>query len=182
MKVALSGVQCSGKTTLLAAIKDYYGNLFNYDSEVVRGLVKKYGIGVHDKSNELTQLIINQTHVNNARKSGNWIFDRCILDSHCYAEYALSQGQISEGVFELSKSTFESFVNDLDLICYLDPNIPLVDDGFRSTDETFRNEMIRIFEKNISNLPNVTILSGNVHDRLETYTEVVKKIYVYKYF
>jgi len=57
----------------------------------------------------------------------------------------------------------------VDVIFYTEPDIPLVDDGERSNDNTFRETIINLFETAIDHYGiNVVRLKGTVEQRLET--------------
>jgi len=70
-------------------------------------------------------------------------------------------------------------IDKYDIIFYTDPSIPLVDDGERSVDVSFRNEIIDIFDNYIAldskRLDTKIIsLSGTVDQRMKTVLDSIK--------
>ena len=51
----------------------------------------------------------------------------------------------------------------------------LVDDGERSIDKQFRDDIISSFDYRIKSLNNVVVLSGTVEERLETVKKTFEK-------
>ena len=166
MRIAFSGVQCTGKTTLLNELEKL--NL-NYDvvKFVVRDLVKTKNIKVNKDGNEDTQIQIVNQHLKNLE--GNNIFvDRCLLDCMAYTTWMFNKGQINQNTFNYVKEKYEDNVNRYDIIFYLRPEFKIVDDGFRSLDIKFRDEVLEIFEELVKNLKNIKVLTGSVDERIKT--------------
>jgi GTPase SAR1 family protein len=96
MKIALSGPQGVGKTTILNKMKnDSWFQKMNleYIQEIVRNIVKKYNIKINDVGNDDSQLLIANTHYFNFFKN-NFVTDRCILDNFIYAELLYKKNKI----------------------------------------------------------------------------------------
>lgn len=85
MFIALSGAQCTGKTTLLNALrndKNFY-NRFTFVDEIVRTLQKK-GFKINEAGTDETQMAVMNTHVENIDLPGDVLVDRCALDCMAY--------------------------------------------------------------------------------------------------
>jgi nicotinamide riboside kinase len=179
MLVSFSGAQSSGKTTLLNRCKQ--SNLRNcfFVDEVTRYVKRKSGESINEDGTDMTQLLIINTHIENSYLAkdpayNDIILDRCILDGVVYTEWLFENGSISDWVYEYSKNIFYKLIDELDIIFYTDPSIPLVDDGERSVNKQFRDQIIYKFEKYIIkyNIP-VTVLNGNVEERMNTILKTI---------
>ena len=85
-----------------------------------------------------------------------------------YTIWMFNKGQINQNTFNYVKEKYEDNVNRYDIIFYLRPEFKIVDDGFRSLDIKFRDEVLEIFEELVKNLKNVKVLTGSVDERIKT--------------
>ena len=85
-----------------------------------------------------------------------------------YTTWMFNKGQINQNAFNYVKEKYEDNVNRYDIIFYLRPEFKIVDDGFRSLDIKFRDEVLEIFEELVKNLKNVKVLTGSVDERIKT--------------
>jgi thymidylate kinase len=150
MIVSFSGVQSSGKTTLLKACKEIYSDRFEFVDEVTRLVKREFNVPINENGTDLTQCLIANKHIENVlrlRENNSVILDRCILDGYCYTGYLNLEGKVSNWVFDYTKKIFHELMPMYDCIFYTDPSdVELVDDGERSVDIEFRNKMIETFE------------------------------------
>jgi thymidylate kinase len=175
MIISFSGVQCSGKSTLLKACQEYYGNRFEFVEEVTRLVKREFNVPINEEGTGLTQSLIINKHIENVLKhrDKDVILDRCILDGVCYTGYLHLEGSVPAWVFEYSKHVFEKLISMYDVIFYTDPyDIELVDDGERSVNKEFRFNMITTFEHVLRRYDDllknkVVKLKGTVEERME---------------
>ena len=150
MIISFSGVQSSGKSTLLKACKELYGDKFEFVDEVTRLVKREFSVPINENTTDLTQCLIVNKHIENTMRSREKevvIFDRCILDGLCYTGYLTLEGKVSKWVFDYTSEIYKQIINKLDCIFYTDPSdVELVDDGERSVNVEFRNKMIATFE------------------------------------
>jgi len=67
-------------------------------------------------------------------------------------------------------------ITEYDHLFYIRPEFDIVDDGVRSTDLQFRDEIVDIFEGLISEIPRpVSVLTGSVRDRVEQVMKAASK-------
>ena len=67
---------------------------------------------------------------------------------------------------------YDIVIDMYDVIFYTDPaDVELIDDGERSVDVGFRNDIIKLFDSKLKGLDNVVVLSGSVEERLNTVKE-----------
>lgn len=168
MKIAFTGAQSTGKTTLLESLKnnEVYKYEYEFVDEITRRMVKK-GLKINEEGSDTTQLLIMNEHIKNLLYP-NVIMDRCMLDGVVYTRWLYEKGNISRWVWEYSHNVFEKYINRYDHIFYLAPEFQIVDDGVRSIDTVFRDEIVGWFEQYITiySIP-VKILTGTVEERLQ---------------
>lgn len=174
MKIAFSGVQCTGKSTIINELHKFnFFNNYNFCTESIRKLHKE-GLKINEDGNDLTQNKVMLCHIQNLLEYDNAVYDRCILDGMCYTQYAYNHKKISENTYLLCKDIFNTFVKYYDIIFFIKPEFDVVEDGTRSTNIDFRNEMENIFEEYTSILKNVVILTGSVEQRLEQISNILR--------
>ncbi len=182
MVISFTGAQSSGKSTLLKALKEdpsFIG--WEFEPEITRGLKEKYNLAINEEGDDWTQIITLHSHVDNylKYKDKDVILDRCAADALAYTIYLYyAKGRVSREVVEYAEFLFKKLYFKYDIIFYTDPNIPLVDDGVRSTDIAFRNYIIRLFENMLFiDFPNKNVvrLTGTVEERLKIVKEEIEK-------
>jgi len=173
MRIALSGVQCTGKSTLLKEMeklpefKDY-----EIIYEVVRKMLNE--IKINEDGDNNTQEKILDAHLYNL-KPENVITDRCIVDCLAYGYYSHNHGKISDADFSKFEKRALEHVNDYDVIFYIRPEFKMVEDGVRSLNIEFRDEVQGYFEEIIKKLKNVIILTGTVEERMGTIMKIFEE-------
>jgi nicotinamide riboside kinase len=176
MKIAFTGAQSTGKTTLLQAVKSNEEFRYKYEfiDEITRRMVKK-GLKINEAGGNTTQLLIMNEHIKNLLYQ-NVIMDRCVLDGVVYTDWLHWEGKVEKWVWEYAKNVFDHYVNRYDVIFYLKPEFDIVDDGVRSVDISFRDEIVQRFERYIKHVkvPIIT-LSGTVEQRLEQFYNTLEQ-------
>lgn len=181
MKVSFSGAQSTGKSTLLQICKEIYKD-YKFVDEVTRYVRRTYDVKINEMGNDETQLYILAEHIkNHLNAETNVMLDRCILDGYVYTKYQVNNNKVSDQVLQAFNSVFNILMDKIDLIFYTDPNdVKLVDDGERSVDIQFRDDIINIFEDLITyklsptNKEKIVRLSGTVEERLKTIQTILK--------
>ena len=176
MKLAFTGAQSTGKTTLLKELKRDSKLSLEYDfrDEITRRMQKK-GLSINESGNDITQLLIMNSHIKNTLID-NVIMDRCALDGLVYTDWMYRKGKIQQWVIEYADNVFKMLIDRYDYIFYLVPEFDIEDDGVRSTDIDFRNEIVILFEQYIKacNIP-VIKLTGTVEQRLNKIKETINE-------
>ena len=175
MRVSFTGAQSTGKTTLLNKCKEIYKD-YKFVDEVTRYVRRTYDVKINEIGGTETQLYILAEHIKNHLKlDENLMLDRCILDGYVYTKYQVVNGKVSEQVLHAFNSVFGLLMDKLDYIFYTDPSdVKLVDDGERSADFKFRDDIINLFDDLIlykmspKNREKIIRLKGTVEERLET--------------
>lgn len=180
MLISFTGAQSSGKTTLLRECKNVYQQPeWNYVNEVTRK-VKRDGHSINLDGNDITQLFILNEHLNNHMSNKQTILDRCILDGYVYTSCLSRRGKVNEWVTRYACDLMNLLIDRLDIIFYTQPeDVPLIDDGTRSVDREFRQDIINRYEDLFAQdyywMDKVVRLSGTVEDRMETIQFIINE-------
>ena len=176
MRIAISGAQSVGKTTVLNALrsekifKDYH-----IANEVTRR-VGSYGLPINENGIDLTQRLIMQEHIVNTFMYDKFIADRSAWDGLVYSIYLWTKGRISYDAMNYSQLVFMKVQPTYDIQFYIEPEFDMIDDGVRSTDKGFRDDIIRIFESTaIDYKMNAVRLTGSVRERVEQVLRAIKE-------
>ena len=176
MRIGIAGAQSVGKTTLLNALrsepefKDY-----EICNEVTRR-VNSYGLPINEEGNDITQRLIMQEHIVNVFMYDNMITDRTVLDGFVYSSYLLTGQKINANTYLYADRIFERVINYYDLLFYIPPEFDIKDDGVRSTDIKFRDDIANLFEYIINERMVPTIhLQGTVRERVGQVLKFVKE-------
>jgi len=99
--------------------------------------------------------------------------DRCIVDGYIYTKWLYDQGKVDDWVLKYAKDLHDVLIEKLDVIFYTEPDdIKLEDDGERSTCESFRNDILKMYEEYLTWNPKsrkkLVRLSGTVEERFKT--------------
>ena len=175
MKIAFTGAQSTSKTTLLKELKRDPDLSLKYDfrDEITRRMQKK-GLSINEGGNDITQLLIMNSHIKNSLID-NVIMDRCALDGLVYTDWMSRKGKVQQWVLQYADNVFKMLIDRYDHIFYLVPEFDIEDDGVRSTDIDFRNEIVELFEKYIKAIDIPVIkLTGTVEQRLNKIKETIK--------
>jgi len=176
MLIGFTGAQSTGKSTLLSKCselrrKNEPFHEYTFIEEVTRK-VKRDGHNINLEGNNITQLFILNEHLKNHTAPGDYVLDRCILDGYVYTCCLARRGIVSDWICEYACNLLIELVDKLDIILYTEPDdIILEDDGVRSVDYKFRQEIIdryeQLFRENYYWQDKVVRLSGSVNDRME---------------
>jgi len=168
MKIGFTGAHSTGKTTLLNTLK----NNQKFDGfkfcEGVNRMVSAMGFPINEDGNDITQELNVLKHVFNLHMFNDTISDRTLLDVFVYTEWLYKHNRVSkltrDNVYRVMKKT----IHEYDILFYIKPGFGVVDDGVRSKDSRFQNEIADIFEDVINtNEIKTVLLEGDVNQRLE---------------
>jgi nicotinamide riboside kinase len=174
-KIAISGAHCTGKTTLVNTLKESNQlNNYIFRSNLLRGL-KEMGIPINEIGNTTTQLYVMTKFYEFLHTPGNAILDRCALDGMAYTMFFYSE--MSENMQSVFERMFEEMVFKYDAICYVVPELPLIDDGVRSVDKNFYDQVVQNFDILISEyqIP-VHYISGSVENRTQQVLDIISNL------
>jgi len=186
MIFSFTGAQSTGKTTLLNHLhKCNDGYPFEFIPEVTRLVMHDYEMPINEDGDDLTQLLIMTEHVRNVFnhradriiRGSHMIFDRCALDGIVYSVWLLENRKISRACYDACELIYKSLQDKYDVIFYTSPDdVKLVDDGERSVDVKFRNDILELFDLYMHRYNGkLVVLNGTVEERLETIKATLAK-------
>jgi len=191
MIFSFTGAQCTGKTTLLKHLYKENGDYpFVFIPEVTRLIRREYNMPINESGDDLTQMLIMTEHVRNIFRDRadhivrgiHQILDRCALDGIVYSHYLLDKGKINRATYDACELIYKKLINKYDVIFYTShEDVELVDDGERSVDKIFREDIIGLFDMYmqyniIEKGPRVVHLEGTVKERLKTIKSTLDKL------
>ena len=145
MLISFTGAQSTGKSTMLDRCCTYpMFRKFHCVHEVTRKVKREHpDLDINEGGSNLTQLFILKEHLHNHFLHGDALLDRCIVDGIVYTEYLYDQDKVDRWVYQYALKLFDLLAPRLDIIFYTEPDdVPLEDDGERSVDNKFRNDII----------------------------------------
>ena len=169
MRIGITGAQSVGKTTLLNALRSekFFKNYAICD-EVTRR-VRSYGLPINEDGTGVTQRLIMNEHIVNVFLHDNMLTDRTALDGLVYSTYLFKHKRIEDKTMRYVTDVFNNVWEKYDHVFYIEPEFEIEDDGTRSIDKAFRDEIVVIFEHVIKkrNL-SLTRVKGSVRNRVDT--------------
>ena len=173
MRIAITGAQSTGKSTLLRFLKnddDLKG--FEFIDELTRKIAAK-GININEEGSNMSQIFTVTIHAENIIKD-HFISDRCALDGLVYTRWLFDQGKVDKWILDYALGVAKEVIPRYDYIFYLPAEIPIEDDGIRSANVKFRDEIVSLFEEYTKKLGVKLIeLSGSVKDRAKMFKKVI---------
>ena len=152
MKIAVIGTQCIGKSTY---IKDFLKKWSMYETpkESYREALKEKNLAHSENSTQETQEFIMNFLFDQATqysKKDNVILDRSVLDCLAYTMWLNLKGIVSEDFLDSQRVIAREALRLYDVLFFLPiskfSEVDLQDDGFRSVDPVFREEIDNIFK------------------------------------
>jgi GTPase SAR1 family protein len=175
MKIAITGAQSVGKTTLLNALRSEKAlRGFSICDEVTRR-VKSYGLPINESGTAVTQRLIMHEHIVNVFMHEDMVTDRTALDGLVYSSYLFKKGNIDAGTMKYVRSVFNKVWPVYNHVFYISPEFDIVDDGERSVNISFRDEIVELFETIIEKEKlSVTRIKGSVRERVGTIINILE--------
>jgi len=146
MRIGITGAQSVGKTTLLNGLRSE--KIFqNYTicDEVTRR-VKSYGLPINEDGTDNTQRLIMNEHIVNVFMHENMLTDRTVLDGLVYTTYLYKNAKVNMPTLKYVTDVFDKVWTQYDHVFYIEPEFPIENDGTRSTDLKFRDDIAELFE------------------------------------
>lgn len=178
MKIAIIGTQCTGKTTLIKKIKEssILDESYVFIDEIVRTLVKKNNIKINEEGDYESQLLILQTHYDNALNNENMITDRSCVDAWSYALHNHMKGFFTEKDMGVFNELFLQTLKMYDKIFYIPVEFDIVSDDFRSLNKSFQKDIENIMEYILEDASvNFITLKGDIETRLQTFKDNISE-------
>lgn len=180
MRIAISGTQSTGKTTLAG---DLVGSLPNtrMEPEPFRVLKERLGLvsGADSMTPEQEMALIKhaQERLTAFRAGETVVFDRCALDALAHARVAEDSGNpaFTPDWIERLKAAALIALKPLTLVVVvpLSDDLPLVEDGVRSMNPGYREAVDQMIRQLAEGLPNVLEVRGGREERVQQILERV---------
>jgi nicotinamide riboside kinase len=137
--------------------------------------LKEIGIPINEVGNTTTQLYVMTKFYEFLHTPGNAVLDRCALDGMAYTMFFYPE--MTENMQSVFERMFEEMVFKYDAICYVVPELPLIDDGVRSVDKNFYDQVVQNFDILISEyqIP-VHYISGSVETRTHQVLDIISNL------
>lgn len=180
MKLGITGLHGTGKTTLLNALREV--NAFRgyaFCDEVTRW-VKSLGFDINEAGGDQTQMLIVMKHIYNLTRNDYMITDRTMLDCLVYSRFLREIDQISQETLDNVRDIYEKTINKFDRIFLLKAEFNMEDDGVRSVNPVFRDRISEIFDEEIANSDidyPLVLLTGTVEERV---SQLLNELYTYE--
>jgi len=168
-RVALVGASSTGKTTVYELLKNKLPE-YEFVNESTR-TVGSYGFPINEEGTDATQLAISSFHLEALLQPNNCILDRCYLDLVVYSSL---MPNCSEEAFNYINATWNRIKDEYTHYVYFPIEFDSVDDGVRSIDEKWRQDVDQEFHNNLKeiNKPYLTV-TGSPLQRVEQILEYI---------
>ena len=180
IKIVFSGASSVGKSTLINVLREEFRD-FTVQTESVRYLKNKYGMDFRSGDTAL-QMALLTMQTNLLISPGNSFLDRSLDNSFAYCSYYRDRNQsdIPESAFRFIEDVSKEYAQKyIDLIIFLRPEFPVVEDGVRITDADYRRDTDLAIEKTIKDwgLEDRTITPhGSVIERAMYCKQFIEKL------
>jgi hypothetical protein len=176
MIISISGTQSVGKTTIVNIVKkmSIFSNFIIID-EIVRNIKKDFNVNINENGNIDTQLLVLNTHIFNLlkNKKNDVITDRGLIDGVAYTLFLYEKGELPLWVKNYAIDLFNTYIKYYNHIFYIPAEFAIVSDGERSSSETFRVDVHKIFINLLDQVKKynteITMLTGSVYERVNTF-------------
>ena len=169
-RIALVGASSTGKTTVYELLKNKLPK-YEFVNESTR-TVAEYGFPINEQGTSETQLAISSFHLEALLRPYNMILDRCYLDLVVYSSL---MPNCSEETFGYIDATWERIKDEYTHYIYFPIEFDAVDDGVRSVDEEWRQDVDKEFYLNLQEVrqPYLTV-TGSPMQRVEQILDFIK--------
>ena len=169
-RIALVGASSTGKTTVYELLKNKLPK-YEFVNESTR-TVAEYGFPINEQGTSETQLAISSFHLEALLRPYNMILDRCYLDLVVYSSL---MPNCSEETFGYIDATWERIKDEYTHYIYFPIEFDAVDDGVRSIDENWRQDVDKEFYLNLQEVrqPYLTV-TGSPMQRVEQILDFIK--------
>lgn len=137
--------------------------------------VKSYGLPINEDGSDDTQKLIMNEHIFNVFMYDNMLTDRTALDGLVYTTWLYKNNQVAISTLRHVREVFHRLWPKYDHVFYIEPEFDIVDDGVRSVDVSFRDEIAELFEMAIEK-ERLTMhrVKGSVRNRVTSVIDLLE--------
>lgn len=169
-RIVIIGTHCTGKSTISKKIS----SILNIP--LITECARNYDIPEHpcDKLTEIQRCILNDQLIEE-QKNENFISDRSTIDNIAYWIHNSSEYVLNKENKEYIEKAIKN-VHTYTSIFLLEPEFPLVDDGFRSLDPIYQQRIDAII-KTILIVYDIqyTKVTGSIDERISKILETIRR-------
>lgn len=140
-----TGASGTGKTTALDLLKKQLPSTYKTHTNVIRDLASQKGLTLNELATEQTQNLIFEAYENilHNDKDVEYVNDRCVIDPVAYTMYLVANNKLDRSILDAQWTKLKAAVSEglLEHVFYFPVNFPLVKDGVRSENESYRKEI-----------------------------------------
>jgi len=156
MKIAFIGSQCTGKTSLIEELlkNDKFEN-YNKSVNVVSTLAKEMGDWkFSDDTTPIFQKILMDKFISDAFCNKSFtLYDRTTIDCYVYSKWLYDfTNHMSDDEFGYITDRFYKSLWLYDHVFYLKPEFAYVNNGVRSNNMAYRDQITQLFDETITEL------------------------------
>jgi len=169
-RIALVGASSTGKTTVYELLKNKLPK-YEFINESTR-TVKSYGFVINEEGTDATQLAISSFHLEALLQPYNLVLDRCYMDAVVYSRFL---GQVTPATVNYLEDTWNRIKGEYTHYIYFPIEFASVDDGVRSINEEWRQEIDKEFKKLLSDVGRSYLtVTGSPMQRVNQILEFIK--------
>jgi len=174
-RIALVGASSTGKTTVYELLKTKLPTKgfkqWQFVNESTR-TVASYGFPINENGTDATQLAISSFHLEALMNPFYTIYDRGYMDLLVYSKY---MPNLSENTYKFIEDTWNRIKDEYTNYIYFPIEFKSVDDGVRSINEEWRENIDKAFKEELDKLdtPYLTV-TGSPLQRVEQILEFIK--------
>ena len=114
-------------------------------------------------------------HIVNVFMHDRMLTDRTALDGLVYTTYLYKHAKVNTKTYVYATEVFNQVWKQYNHVFYIEPEFDIVDDGVRSVDIDFRNEIADMFEAIINN-KKLTLhrVKGSVRNRVNSIMDLLE--------
>lgn len=152
MKIAVVGSQNTGKTTYISDFVKKW-SMYKTPEKTYRDIIKEKNLSINENGTEESQKIILDALVDQAieySKKDFVILDRSVLDNLAYTSWLNLYEKVSDKFLDQTRLIVRETLKLYDILFFLPltkfSNIEIKEDGLRSIDPVYRQEIDTIFK------------------------------------
>ena len=153
MRIAFSGAQNTGKTTLIRDFLTCWPQYKTLDKSY-RDVIKENGLTHSSNTTQETQKLIRDWmygEIKKNKKGDKIVYDRCLLDNLVYTlwAYRYLPGSIEGKFVDETIDMVKESMRNLDIVFYIPAdkcNFGIVDDEFRDVSVIYRDQIDQVFK------------------------------------